>query len=115
MVEGESLDLLCTADGYPRPAFDISIDKNGTKPTVMALASTTPTGNNIPLQIQSGFSESYRIIGLTPEDNGRNITCQVDMKHIEKNLSLSATKQLYIECKFYDICFSFVDQKEDKS
>ena len=96
MVQGEPLDLLCTADGYPRPAFDISIDKNGTKPTVMALAGTTPTGNNIP---QSGFSESYRIIGLTPEDNGRNITCLVDMKHIDKNLSLSSTKQLYIECK----------------
>ena len=99
MVEGEPLDVLCLADGYPRPAFDISIDKNASKPTVMALASTTPSANNALLQSQASFSESYRIIGLTPEDNGRNITCQVDMKHIDKNLTLSSTKQLYIECK----------------
>lgn len=99
MVEGEPLDVLCLADGYPRPAFDISIDKNGSKPTVMALASTTPAAKNSPLQLQTSFTESYRIIGLTPEDNGRNITCQVDMKQIDKNLTLSSTKQLYIECE----------------
>lgn len=115
MVEGEPLDLLCTADGYPRPAFDISLDKNGTKPTVMALAGTSAAGSNTPLQIQSGVSESYRIIGLTPEDNGRNITCQVDMKHIEKNLSLSSTKQLYIECKCFRIFdFHLLIENEEK-
>ncbi len=97
MVEGEPLDVICTADGYPRPILDISLDKNGTMPTIMALA-TKPT--NINDQFKSSFSEAYRIIGLTPVDNGRNITCHVDMKHIDKKLSLSSTKQLYIECMY---------------
>ncbi len=96
MVEGESLDVICTADGYPRPAIDISLDKNGTMPTIMALAKPT-NGNGQSISI---YTEAYRIIGLTPADNGRNITCHVDMKHINKNLSLSATKQLYIECMY---------------
>jgi len=97
MVEGESLDVVCTADGYPRPALDISIDKNGTNPIIMALA-TAPI--DVSDQSKSSFTEAYRIIGLTPADNGRNITCHVDMKHINKNLSLSSTKQLYIECMY---------------
>lgn len=112
MVEGESLDIICTADGYPRPALEISLDKNGTMPKIMALATESTNFND---QSRSSVSEAYRITGLTPADNGRNITCLVDMKHIDKNLTLSSTKQLYIECMFLikikkkrlDICFSF--------
>jgi hypothetical protein len=97
LIEGDPLDVLCTADGYPRPALDISLDKNGTAPTIMALASTTPSPIDGNIQFRSSVSEAYRIIGLTSADNGRNVTCHVDMKHIDKNLSLSSTKQLYIE------------------
>jgi hypothetical protein len=100
MIEGEPLDVLCTADGYPRPALDISFDKNVTARTIMALARTTPSPMNGNIQFRPSVSEAYRIIGLTPADNGRNITCHVDMKHIDKNLSLSSTKQLYIECMY---------------
>lgn len=99
MVEGEPLDIVCAADGFPRPALDISLDKNGSSPTIMALAS----GSQPPLMINNQFKptvyDSYRIVGLTSSDNGRNITCHVDMKQIDKNLILSTTKQLYIECK----------------
>jgi hypothetical protein len=101
LIEGDPLDVLCTADGYPRPALDISLDKNGTAPTIMALASTTPSPIDGNIQFRSSVSEAYRIIGLTPADNGRNVTCHVDMKHIDKNLSLSSTKQLYIECMYH--------------
>ena len=43
--------------------------------------------------------ETYRIVGLTSADNGRNLSCQVDMKSIEKNLLRSASKQLFIQCE----------------
>ncbi len=109
MVEGESLDVVCAADGFPRPALDISLDKNGTIPTIMALAS----GNSPPSVINNQFKptvyDSYRIVGLTPLDNGRNVTCYVDMKQIDKNLVLSTTKQLYIECKNSSIRISFIN------
>ncbi len=101
MVEGEALDVVCTADGYPRPALDISLDTNGTMPTIMALAGSLELPTNVNLQSKSSVSEAYRIIGLKAEDNGRNLTCHVDMKHINKNLSLSSTKQLHIECMYY--------------
>jgi hypothetical protein len=106
LVEGEPLDVLCTADGFPRPALDISLDKNGTAPTIMALASTTPSPIDSNIQYRSSVWEAYRIIGLTPADNGRNVTCHVDMKHIDKNLSLSSTKQLYIECMYHMFDFN---------
>lgn len=99
MTEGEPLDIVCAADGFPRPALDISLDKNGSTPTIMALAS----GNQLPVTVNNQFKptvyDSYRIVGLTSADNGRNITCYVDMKQIDKKLVLSITKQLYIECK----------------
>ncbi|CAF1573393.1 unnamed protein product [Rotaria sordida] len=97
MVEGESLDVGCAADGSPRPAVDISLDKNGTIPTIMALANGIQTPSIVNDQFKPSVYEAYRIIGLTALDNGRNITCQVDMKQIDKKLILSTTKQLYIE------------------
>lgn len=112
MVEGEPLDVVCATDGYPRPALDISLDKNGTMPVIMALASV---GIQPPVLIDNQFKpsvyEAYRIPGLTSYDNGRNLTCRVDMKHIDKTLILSVTKQIYIECKenyfkyFIDVIF----------
>ena len=102
-VEGQSLDVICTADGYPRPEIDITIDRNGSKPTIMALASTTTTpspASNLNTKNRLLFSETYRITGLKPEDNGRNITCHANMKHINKTLSLSSTKTLHIECTY---------------
>lgn len=101
MIEGEPLDIVCASDGSPRPALDISFDKNGTIPTIMALA----TGIQLPSFVNNEFKpniyEAYRIPGLTSSDHGRNITCRVDMKHIDKKLILSTTKQLYIECKSF--------------
>ncbi|CAF1099907.1 unnamed protein product [Rotaria sp. Silwood1] len=97
MIEGEPLDIICAADGSPRPALDISLDKNGTIPTIMALANGIQPPPIVNDQFKSSVYEAYRIIGLTPSDNGRNITCQVDMKHIDKKLILSTTKQLYME------------------
>ena len=106
LIEGEPLDVLCTADGYPRPALDISIDRNGTAPTIMALATTASSPTDVDIQLRStSISEAYRIIGLIPADNGRNVTCHVDMKHIDKNLSLSSTKPLYIECTYSYLIF----------
>jgi hypothetical protein len=99
MVEGEALDIICSADGSPRPALDISFDKNGTTPTIMALARDNQPPAMINNQFKPTVYDSYRIVGLTPLDNGRNITCHVDMKQIDKKLILSTTKQLYIECK----------------
>jgi hypothetical protein len=104
MVEGESLDVFCAADGYPRPALDITLDKNGTMPTIMALASDIKVPPMVNDQFKPSAYDAYRIVGLTPSDNGRNITCHVDMKHIDKKLQLSTTKQLYIEC-MYEVCF----------
>ena len=99
MIEGESLDIVCAADGSPRPAIDISLDKNGiTTPTIMALARDNQPPPLINNQFKPTVYDSYRITGLTPLDNGRNITCHVDMKQIDKKLVLSTTKQLYIEC-----------------
>jgi hypothetical protein len=99
MVEGEPLDIICAADGSPRPALDISLDKNGTTPTIMALASGNQTPPMINNQFKPTVYDSYRIVGLTSLDNGRNLTCHADMKQIDKNFVLSVTKQLYIECK----------------
>ena len=99
MVEGESLDIVCAADGSPRPALDISFDKNGLTPTIMALASDNQLAPAMNYPFKPTVSDAYRIKGLTPLDNGRNVTCHVDMKHIDKNLVRSITKQLYIECK----------------
>jgi len=97
MVDGEPLDVVCAADGSPRPALDISLDKNGTTPTIMALASGSQPSTLVNNQFKSTVYETYRIVGLTSIDNGRNVTCSVDMKQIDKNLVLSVTKQLYIE------------------
>ncbi|UJR13684.1 hypothetical protein I4U23_000696 [Adineta vaga] len=97
MIEGESLDVVCAADGSPRPALSITLDKNGTTPTIMALASNIPTPTTINDQFKPSVYEAHRIIGLTSADNGRNLTCHVDMKQMDKNLILSSTKQLYIE------------------
>ncbi|CAF0926468.1 unnamed protein product [Adineta ricciae] len=97
MVEGEPLDIVCAADGSPRPALSITLDKNGTTPTIMALASNTPTPTMINDQFKPTVYEAHRIIGLTSADNGRNVTCHVDMKQMDPNLILSSTKQLYIE------------------
>ncbi|CAF2574513.1 unnamed protein product [Rotaria sp. Silwood2] len=97
MIDGEPLDVVCAADGFPRPALDISLDKNSTMPTIMALANGIQTPSMVNDQFKPSVYEAYRIIGLTPSDNGRNITCQVDMKQIDKKLILSTTKQLYIE------------------
>ncbi|CAF1256280.1 unnamed protein product [Adineta steineri] len=97
MVEGESLDIACAADGYPRPALDILIDKNGTMPEIMALAGKHEPPTMINDQFKPSVYETYRINKLTPEHNGKNITCYADMKHIDKNLIVSSTKQLYIE------------------
>jgi len=99
MIEGEPLDIICAADGFPRPALDISLDKNGTIPIIMALASGNQTTAVINNQFKPTVSDAYRIVGLTPLDNGRNVTCHVDMKETDKKLGLSITKQLYIECK----------------
>lgn len=99
MVEGEPLDIVCAADGSPRPALDISFDKNGLTPTIMALASENQLAPAMNYPFKPTVSDAYRIKGLTPSDNGRNVTCHVDMKHIDKNLVRSITKQLYIECK----------------
>ena len=100
MVEGEPLDVVCAADGHPRPALDISLDRNGTQPTIMALASGVQTPTMVNDQFKPSVYEAYRIVGLTPTDNGRNVTCHVDMKQIDRRLTLSTTKQLYIECMF---------------
>ncbi|CAF2710923.1 unnamed protein product [Rotaria sp. Silwood2] len=97
MVEGEPLDIVCAADGYPRPALDVLLDKNGTTPTIMALASGIQPPTFIDNQFKPSVYEAYRIPSLTSYDNGRNLTCRVDMKQIDKNLILSITKQLYIE------------------
>ncbi|CAF3340991.1 unnamed protein product [Rotaria sp. Silwood1] len=97
MIEGEPLDIVCAADGYPRPALDISLNKNGTTPTIMALASGIQPPTFIDNQFKPSVYEAYRIPGLTSYDNGRNLTCRVDMKQIDKNLIISITKQLYIE------------------
>jgi hypothetical protein len=99
LVEGESLDVVCAADGSPRPALSITVDGNGTAPTIMALASNTPAPAMINDQFKPTVYEAHRIIGLTSADNGRNLTCHVDMKQMDKNLVLSSTKQLYIECR----------------
>ena len=99
MVEGESLDVICAADGYPRPAVDVTLDRNGTMPTIMALASGKQAPSLINEQFKPSVYETYRIVGLTPEDNGRSVTCQVDMKQMDKKLIRSTSKQLYIECR----------------
>ncbi|CAF3629286.1 unnamed protein product [Rotaria socialis] len=96
-IDGQSLDIACAADGFPRPALDISLDKNGITPTIMALASRIQAPAIVTNQFKASVYEVYRILGLTPLDNGRNITCRVDMKQINKKLMLSTTKQLHIE------------------
>ncbi len=103
MVEGEPLDIVCAADGFPRPALDISLDKNGTMPTIMALATGISPPSIVDNQFKPTVYEAYRIPGLTSSDNGRNLTCRVDMKQIDKKLMLSSTKQLYIECKNFNL------------
>jgi hypothetical protein len=114
MVEGEPLDVVCAADGSPRPALDLSLDKNSTTTTIMALASGIPPPPIVNDQFKPTVYEAYRIVGLTPADNGRNLTCHVDMAQIDKNFTLSTTKTIYIECKkrrkshFEYIFFSFI-------
>lgn len=100
LVEGEPLNVVCAADGNPRPAVDLTFDKHGGKPTIMALAGETSIPQLINNRFRPTVYETYRIVGLTSEDNGRNVTCQVDMKQIDKSLVLSTSKQLFIECKF---------------
>ncbi|UJR33558.1 hypothetical protein I4U23_020998 [Adineta vaga] len=97
MIEGESLDIVCAADGSPRPAFDIAFDKSGPPPTIMALAGSIQLPSVIKNQFKPTVYEAYRIAGLTPQDNGRNLTCRVDMKQVNEKLILSSTKQVYIE------------------
>ena len=99
MIEGEPLDIVCAADGLPRPELDILFESNFTKPTIMALASGIQPPSTINDQFKPSAYEAYRIVGLTPEDNGRNLTCHVDMKQGDKKLIQSITKQLYIECE----------------
>ena len=101
MVEGEPLDIVCAADGSPRPALDIALDRNGTGPTIMALAGGIQVPSTINNQFRPTVYEAYRIAGLTPADNGRNLTCRVDMKQIDEKLVLTSIKQLYIECKYF--------------
>ena len=98
MMEGEPLDIVCAADGSPRPALDVSFDRNGSIPKLMALATGVQPPAIVNDQFKPSVYEAYRIVGLTSADNGRNLTCHVDMKQIDKNLVLSTTKQLYIEC-----------------
>ncbi|CAF3407139.1 unnamed protein product [Rotaria socialis] len=97
MVEGEPLDIVCAADGSPRPSLEISLNKNHTTPTIMALATGIKTPDLIDNRFQPSVYEVYRIPHLTYADNGRNLTCHVDMKHIDNTLILSVTKQIYIE------------------
>ncbi|CAF0752618.1 unnamed protein product [Adineta ricciae] len=97
MVEGEPLDIVCAADGSPRPALDIALDRNSTGPTIMALAGGIQVPSTINNQFRPTVYEAYRIAGLTPADNGRNLTCRVDMKQIDEKLVLTSIKQLYIE------------------
>ncbi|UJR35932.1 hypothetical protein I4U23_028673 [Adineta vaga] len=97
MIEDELLDVICAADGSPRPALSITLDKNGTTPTIMVLASNTPIPTTINDQFKPTVYEAHRITGLTSADNGRNLTCHVDMKQMDKSLILSSTKQLNIE------------------
>lgn len=99
MVEGDPLDIVCAADGSPRPALDIALDRNGTGPTIMALAGGIQAPPMINNQFKPTVYEAYRIAGLTSADNGRNLTCRVDMKQVDEKLILSSTKQLHIECK----------------
>ena len=98
MTEDEPLDIVCAADGYPRPALDISLDEKGQMPTIMALANGIQTPSFVDNKFKPSVYEAYRIVGLTSFDNQRNLTCRVDMKLPDKNLILSATKRLYIEC-----------------
>jgi hypothetical protein len=105
MVEGEPLDIVCAADGSPRPALDIALDRNGTGPTIMALAGGIQAPPMINNQFKPTVYEAYRIAGLAPSDNGRNLTCRVDMKQIDERLILSSTKQLYIECNRFSSLF----------
>jgi hypothetical protein len=111
MTEGEPLDVICAADGYPRPALDITLDKDGIAPTIMALASGIQPPSSINNKFKPSAYEAYRIAGLTPSDNGRNLTCHADMKQIDKNLILSTTKQLYIECKNSSIRISIINNR----
>ena len=89
VIDGQPLDIICAADGSPRPALDISLDKNGITPTIMALASEIQSPTIVTNQFKPSVYEAYRILGLTPLDNGRNITCRVDMKQINKKLILT--------------------------
>ena len=98
MKEGEPLDIVCAADGFPRPALDVSLDNNGSMPTIMALATTLQPPTVINNQFKPSVYEAYRIVGLTAADNGRNLTCNVDLKQIDKNLTVFSSKKLYIEC-----------------
>lgn len=103
LIEGEPLDIQCAADGYPRPSMEIQFDRNGTMPTIMALAHRNDLPENfINEQFRPTIYETYRILGLTSADNGRNLSCQVDMKSIEKKLSKSITKPLFIQCECLD-------------
>ena len=98
MIEGNWLDVVCAADGYPRPTLHISLDENR---TIMALANQILSPLIVNDQFQPTAYETYRIIGLTALDNGRNVTCHAQMKQINQNLSRSTTRQLYIQCMLY--------------
>lgn len=105
LVEGEPLDIICGSDGFPRPSFHLSLDKKDSIAKIMALATDIKIESIQNDKFKGNNYENYRILGLTSSDHGKNLTCHVDMKHINQNLILSSTKQLYIECimffKFY--------------
>ena len=114
-IEGEPLDIVCAADGYPRPALDLSFDENGPMPTIMAFANGIQTPSIVNDQFKPSAYEAYRIIGLTASDNGRNITCHVDMKQIDRNLILSTTRQIYIECMYILFDFNYKTQHNNNN
>ncbi|CAF0738057.1 unnamed protein product [Didymodactylos carnosus] len=101
VVDDESLDVYCGADGYPKPEIDVYLDKNGTSRLISSIA-----GGKKPDTINELFKpssyEAYRIQQLTPEDNGRWITCEADLTKADKTMKKKVSKQLYIE--FRPVC-----------
>ena len=94
------MDVVCAADGFPRPSMEIRFDRNGSIPTIMALANRYEAVKELFNEhFRPTIHETYRIVGLTSADNGRNLSCQVDMKSIEKKLFRSTNKQLSIQCE----------------
>ncbi|CAF1529576.1 unnamed protein product, partial [Didymodactylos carnosus] len=98
MIDGESLDVYCGADGYPKPEIDVYLDKNSTSRLVLSIAGVKKPDTINDLFKPSSY-EAYRIERLTPEDNGRWLTCEADLTKAEKTIKKLISKQLYIECK----------------